>query len=116
MHMRIGEVCLHTDNVIRLADFYRQLLGLGGAGDDPVHQMLITGETQFSICSGGTPRIGGQNISLAFTVEDVYAMHGKLIAMGAEIIEGPMKRPWGTVNMSFRDPDGNTIYLRQFIE
>ena len=30
------------------------------------------------------------------------------------IIEPPAKRPWGAVNMSFYDPDGNVIYLRSF--
>ncbi len=39
--MRIGEVCLMTRDVIRLADFYRQLLGIEGECSDPVHQFIL---------------------------------------------------------------------------
>ena len=48
-------------------------------------------------------------------MEDVELEYEKLLAMGAEIIERPTKRPWGTVNMSFYDPDRNVIYLRSFL-
>jgi uncharacterized glyoxalase superfamily protein PhnB len=34
--------------------------------------------------------------------------------MGAQIVQMPAKQPWGATNMSFYDPDGNTIYLRSF--
>ena len=37
-----------------------------------------------------------------------------LLALGAPIVEPPTQRPWGAVNMSFRDPDGNVVYLRSF--
>lgn len=113
--MKIGEVCLLTNDVARLADFYRRLFGLEESGDDAVHQTLIAEETQFTIYNDGSEKAGGsRNICLAFTVEDIDAEYAKLLELGAEIIEKPTRRPWGATNMSFHDPDGNIIYLRSF--
>ena len=47
-------------------------------------------------------------------MEDIETEYKKLIAMGVEIIEKPTQRPWGTINMSFYDPDRNVIYFRSF--
>ena len=113
--MRIGEVCLNTNDVIALANFYKELLGLDNGSNAEIHQTLISEETQFTIYNDGTLKNNAnQNICLAFTVEDIEAEYEKLLAMGVEIIEKPTKRPWGTVNMSFFDPDRNVIYFRCF--
>jgi predicted enzyme related to lactoylglutathione lyase len=47
-------------------------------------------------------------------VDDIEKEYRKVLALGARIIEAPAKRPWGTVNMSFYDPDNNIIYFRSF--
>ncbi|MBR5344322.1 MAG: VOC family protein [Clostridia bacterium] len=113
--MKIGEVCLETNNVRRLADFYRWLLGIPGDDHDEVHQTLIAEETMLTIYNDGSVKNNqNRNISLAFTVHDIQSYHRGLLERGTEIIEGPTARPWGVVNMSFYDPDGNVIYLREF--
>ena len=111
--MRIGEVCLLTNDVIRLADFYKKLLDLDNESSDEVHQTLIGEETMLTIYDDGSKKNNqNQNICLAFTVEDMEKEYRRVMELGAEIIEPPTARPWGAVNMSFRDPDGNTVYLR----
>lgn len=68
-----------------------------------------------TIYNGGSIKnIDNQNICLAFTVDVIEKEYKKVLALGAEIIEKPTKRPWGAVNMSFYDPDRNVIYLRSF--
>ena len=115
--MKIGEVCLCTNDVAGLADFYKKLFGIDNCSNDEVHQTLIAEETQFTIYNDGSQKNNSnQNISLAFTVEDIDLEYDKLLAMGVEIIEKPTRRPWGTINMSFYDPDRNIIYLRSFVE
>ncbi len=115
--MKIGEVCLHTTDVVRLADFYKQLFEIDNGSRDRMHQMLICEETQFSIFYDGVQREKNtQHMSLAFTVEDIEAAYQKLLQMGADIVEKPTKRPWGTSNMSFYDPDHNLIYLRTYLK
>lgn len=38
--MKIGEVGLLTNNVIKLADFYKQLLKIDNGSEDEVHQTI----------------------------------------------------------------------------
>lgn len=113
--MKIGEVCLMTGDVIRLANFYRQLFRIEGDCLDPVHQFIIEGETALAIYCDGVPRESNlQNIVLAFTVDDVEAEFSRVKALGAQIVTPPTLRPWGAKNMSFLDPDGNLITFRSF--
>ena len=115
--MKIGEVCLNTNNVVLLADFYKQLLEIDNSSNDEVHQLLISEETQLSIWNDGSHKDNNnRNINLAFTVDDIDAAYKKLLAMDVRIIEKPTQRPWGAINMSFYDPDGNIIYFRSFPE
>lgn len=114
-NIRIGEVSLNTNNVVLLANFYKRLLGIENNSEDSIHQTLILEETQLTIYNDGSLKNNAnQNISLAFTVDDIDAEYKKLLAMGVEIIEKPTPRPWGATNMSFYDPDGNIIYFRSF--
>ncbi|NLO86474.1 MAG: VOC family protein [Clostridiales bacterium] len=113
--MCIGEVCLQTNDVIALASFYQKLFMLGEVSDDPVHQFILHGETALTLYNDGTIKNNlNQNISLAFTVEDVDAEYERLLQMGVAIIDKPTLRPWGAKNMHLSDPDGNHIYLRSF--
>lgn len=113
--MKIGEVSLLTNDVVRLADFYKKLLEIDNGSSDEAHQTLIGEETMLTVYNDGTEKNNqNQNICLAFTVDDIQKAYGKVASLGAEIIEPPTARPWGAVNMSFYDPDGNTIYLRAF--
>lgn len=114
--MRIGEVCLNTNDVVKLANFYKQLLDIDNGSNDETHQVLICEETQFTIYNDGSYKNNNnQNISLAFTVDDIDEKYQKLLAMEVEVIEKPTQRPWGAVNMSFYDPDRNIIYFRSFL-
>ncbi len=64
--------------------------------------------------NGSVKNDQNQNICLAFTVDDIEKAHKRVLAMGARIIEGPTKRPWGAINMSFYDPDNNMVFFRSF--
>lgn len=112
--MRIDEVCLLTNNVRRLTDFYKRLLGTENNSNDETHQFIISEGTTLTVYNDGTEKNNqNRNICLAFTVEDIEKEYMKVQTMGARIIEPPTKRPWGAVSMSLYDPDNNLIYLRQ---
>lgn len=113
--MRIGEVCLLTTDVPRLADFYRKLLGAlpGEDWENWGHQFVLVEETSLTVMRDDHPR-KGQSAALAFTVEDIDAAQERVLALGAEIVDPPTAQPWGAVNMSFRDPDGNIVFFRSF--
>lgn len=113
--MKIGEVSLKTNDVVTLANFYKQLFDIDNQSNDTVHQVIISEGTWLTIHNDGSCKNNNnQNISLAFTVDDIYAEYQKLLALGVEIIEKPTKRPWGTTNMIFYDPDRNIVYFRSF--
>lgn len=103
------------NDVVKLADFYKALFAIHNDSKDKVHQIIIAEETMLTIYNGGSIKNNdNQNICLAFTVDVIEKEYKKVLALGAEIIEKPTKRPWGAVNMSFYDPDRNVIYLRSF--
>lgn len=115
MTMRLGEVGLLTNDVVRLANFYKALLETDNGSDDEVHQTIIAEETMLTVTNDGSvEKNDNRNMCIAFTVDDVEREYQKVLALGVEIIEKPTKRPWGAVNMSFYDPDGNIVYLRKF--
>lgn len=113
--MRLGEVSLLTNDVVRLADFYKTLLETDNGSQDPVHQTIIAEETMLTVYNDGSLKNNNnQNMCLAFTVDDMEKEYQKVLTMEAEIIEKPARRPWGAITMSFYDPDRNVIYLRCF--
>ncbi len=94
--MKIGEVCLQTSDVVQMADFYRWLLGIKDENKDSVHQTITAAETMLTIYNDGTVKNNqNQNISLAFTVDDIYEVTNRLVENGIRIIEKTTKRPRG---------------------
>lgn len=117
MQMKLGEVSLNTNDVVTLANFYKQLFNIVNQDNNPVHQVILSEGTQLTICNDGSRKNNcNQNISLAFTVDDIYAEYRRLLSLGVEIIQEPAKQSWGATNMSFCDPDRNIIYFRSFTE
>lgn len=115
--MQIGEVCLNTNDVNCLADFYKAVLEIDNGSRDPIHQFLITEGTALTIYNDGTEKNNrNENICLTFTVYDVDKEFERLKSFGVTILEEPTTRPWGARNMHFCDPDGNNIYFRSFAE
>ena len=113
--MYLAEVCFETNNVIQLADFYRKLLHIEEENKDEVHQVITGDQVVITVYNDGSVKNNqNNNITLAFTTQDVDAEYLRLLELKVEIIEPPTTRPWGARNMHFRDPDGNHIYFRSF--
>lgn len=84
--MIIGEVCLQTNGVPRLANFYKRLLEVENDCQDETHQFILTEGTALTVYNDGTRKNDqNRNISLAFTVEDVEREYEKVLALGAKI-------------------------------
>lgn len=103
--MRIGEVCLLTSDVIRLANFYKSLFGIDNESNDDTHQFIISEETTLTVYNDGMERKSNpQNICIAFTVDDVDAEYARLVKLGVEIVDPPTLRPWGGKEYEFFRP------------
>ena len=113
--MRLGEISILTSDVVRLANFYKSLLDTDNGSDDAVHQTILAEETMLTVYNDGQQgNRTGQNMCIAFTVDDIDKEYQRVVSLGAAVIEPPAARPWGAVSMSFADPDGNVVYLRSF--
>jgi predicted enzyme related to lactoylglutathione lyase len=116
-NMKLGEVCLETNDVLSMADFYRKILNISCDCKDEVHQVIITEGTTLTVYNNGQVKSNlNINISLAFTVDDVDEEYERLLKLGVNIIDSPKLQPWGAKNMHFCDPDGNRIYFRSFFK
>lgn len=114
--MIFEEVCLITNDVLRLANFYKMILETTSDCEDTIHQKIITQGTALAIYNNGNVKeTKNENMSMAFTVENVDDEYGRLQQLGVNIVEPPTTRPWGARNMLFTDPDGNTVVFRSFI-
>lgn len=52
----------------------------------------------------------GLGVEIVLEVDDVDALHRRVVASGHEIFEPPQVRPWGLRDFRIADPDG--YYLR----
>lgn len=72
--MFLAEVCLLTNDVLRLAEFYKVVLNTTSDCDDEAHQVILingAGATLTIYNDGKEKNNSNQNICIAFTVEDV---------------------------------------------
>jgi len=115
--MKFAGICLVTEDVPALRDFYARLLGVEAVGDD-VHAELKTTPTGMAIFSAagmesmapGCMEAGGiGSVTLMFEVEEVEAEYGRVQEMGLEVVKPLMTHPWGSRSFWFRDPDGNLV-------
>ena len=115
--MKFAGICLITDNVAALADFYTKVLGVKAEGDD-VHAVLNTEGVGIAIFSTegmegmapGSMQGGGcGSFTSMFEVKDVDAEYERLKALNVEFVVLPTTHPWGARSFWFRDPDGNIV-------
>ncbi len=113
--MKFVGICLMTKDVRRLSEFYQSILETTSDCDDENHQEIITKGAGLAILKDDVVNeSGNNNMSMAFTVDDVDVEYERLRKLGVEIIDPPTVRPWGAKNMRFSDPDGNFIIFRSF--
>jgi catechol 2,3-dioxygenase-like lactoylglutathione lyase family enzyme len=119
-------VALTTEAFERLANFYRDGLGLEPAQVWPDDQgralVLDLGKATLEIFDEQQAqtidqievgrRISGP-IRFALQVPDLKAATERLLAHGATLVHPPVVTPWGDQNVRFLDPDGMQITLYQ---
>jgi uncharacterized glyoxalase superfamily protein PhnB len=110
-------ICLITQNVPALTQFYTQALGVTAEGDD-THVELHTEGAGIAIFSvdgmermapGSIQDAGAGSVTVMFEVNDVDAEYDRLQALGVEFVMLPTTHPWGARSFWFKDPDGNIV-------
>jgi catechol 2,3-dioxygenase-like lactoylglutathione lyase family enzyme len=115
--MKFAGICLVTEHVPELRDFYARLLGVEAEGDDNHAEMKTTptGMAIFStagmeaMAPGSMKGSSAGRVTLMFEVEAVEAEYARVQAMGLELVKPLQTHPWGARSFWFRDPDGNLV-------
>lgn len=115
--MKFDGVCLITESVPALVDFYARLFCAGAVGDDTHTELSIAGlnlaifsrEGMEQMAPGSTEHAGHGSLIIGFNVDDVDAEYERLKGLNVEFVKLPATYPWGTRSVWIRDPDGNII-------
>ncbi len=111
-------VNIFTTRLGEMAAFYRDVVGLEQHSD---HGELIT----FDVRPGLRLNIGRHSqiwteealdpfrIMFNLGVDDIHAVHARMVDNGAEFIRPPEQEAWGGWIATFKDPDGNMLQLMQ---
>ena len=114
-----------TENVARLADFYREAFGLLTAFEADWYVHLTAGDADGHASGGGAGNLaiiaaghatmpeGHRGVAaprlMNFETDDVDAIHARMQARGAEILLSLRDEDFGQRHFIMTDPDGNLV-------
>lgn len=113
----LKSVCLVTEDVRKLREFYTTVLEVTSDGDDSFVMISTTG-INLSISStkileemapGLRIESPAGNCFLEFEVGDVDREYERLKTLNVEVIKPPTTQPWGLRSVWFCDPQGNRV-------
>ena len=107
-------VIIFTERMEELAGFYQKAFQLGPYQNSPSHMGQQVGPVYLGFDqleeAAASERTG---VTLWFTVDNLHAAFGRLVAMGAKVRYPPTRKPWGAFLAAVYDPDGNMLGLSQ---
>ena len=114
----ISAITLFVEDLEVTKKFYREVFGLPIHYEDEASAVFNFGNTLINLLIATEARgliepaavagpEAGSRFQFTITVDDVDAMCAELTARGAELLNGPMDRPWGIRTASFKDPAGH---------
>ena len=112
----VAGIIIWTDDLERLASFYRETLGLQPHSVKPDSVAFSFGETRLSL--GKHDQVTGPardpyRIMINLGVTDIHGLFRRLRDKGTPILRPPEQEHWGGWVATFRDPDGNILQLLQ---
>ncbi|MFD5634128.1 VOC family protein [Streptomyces sp. NPDC127077] len=114
VHVLSSRTLLRPTDPKRSRVFYGERLGLA------VYREFGTGPERGTVyfLGGGFLEVAGRSetppspaLKLWLQVADMTAAHEELTAAGVEVVRGPVREPWGLVEMWIADPDGTEIVI-----
>jgi lactoylglutathione lyase len=123
---RLDYVILFVSDLERSIDFYRDVIGLDFKLKGDGYAEFATKGTKFALFERAKlPELIGRDpdseppseprAEVVFVVPDVDAEADHLSRAGAEILSGPVDRPWGHRTVHVADPDGHVVEFAQDI-
>ena len=120
MGATLTHACVITDDVVRLSEFYTQILRTepSRAHDDYVEFSTPRGALSLystaklePYAPGATLARSNRSVMLEFEVDDVDAEFARLQSLPIDWVKPPSTQPWGNRSIYLRDPDGNLVNL-----
>ncbi|HCA30842.1 MAG TPA: hypothetical protein DEP23_15450 [Ruminococcaceae bacterium] len=117
MSIQFTDICFITKNVLRLRAFYESVFG-GKAEGDEWHSTLEINDLYLVFMLEKNTNFyydfadNSSNTILSFNVDDLDMEYGRLLSLGAEVLNEPTVHPWGARSFQFKDPDGNILNFR----
>jgi catechol 2,3-dioxygenase-like lactoylglutathione lyase family enzyme len=105
-----SRILLHPRDWTKSSRFYREILGLKVYREWGGGVVFFLGGGFLELSGQGGEPIGGTP-QLWLQVEDLEREHRRLCALGAAIVEPPVRKPWGLDEMRVTDPDGLRLVL-----
>ncbi len=114
----LSNVCVITNDVKRLVDFYEPVLSLKAkrSGDDYAEfptgagvLAIFSAKAQENYIPGSAEAANNKGMILEFKVADVDREYRRLQSLVKTWVKPPTTQPWGTRSVYFRDPDGNLV-------
>ena len=105
-----------TEQLDRMASFYRDLLGLPVHSQRPYFVAFQLGAARLSVGTHSEvrgPARESVRVTVNLGVSDIQAVYRELAARGVAFLRPPEREHWGGWVASFRDPDGNLLQLLQ---
>lgn len=123
MRSRLDYVILYVSDLEAGVAFYRDVVGLPFNLRGEGYAEFATENVKFGLFERSSlPRLLGRHASapgaaaeILFLVQDVDAEADRLKARGAEILSGPVDRPWGHRTLHVAGPDGHVVEFAQEI-
>ena len=117
---RLDYVIQYVDSLSRSVAFYRDVIGLRVRIEGDGYVEFDMENTKFSLFERSKlPELMGREAGnapcgeIGFLIDDVDAEAERLRGLGAEILSGPVDRPWRERTLHIADPDGNIIEFAQ---
>jgi catechol 2,3-dioxygenase-like lactoylglutathione lyase family enzyme len=101
--MKFVGICLVTNNVPVLVDFYAKVLGVKAEGDDG-HAVLSTEGAGMAIFS-----TEGMEGMAPHSMQGAGCGSFTTMFENVDFVMLPTTHPWGARSFWFRDPDGNIV-------
>jgi predicted enzyme related to lactoylglutathione lyase len=115
--MKFNGICLVTERVPALVQFYTKIFSCQFSGDDTHAEAEVSGlslaiftrQGMEEMAPGSMQGAGYGSFTIGFEVEDVDMQYERLNDLGVVFVKLPASYPWGTRSVWFRDPDGNIV-------
>jgi catechol 2,3-dioxygenase-like lactoylglutathione lyase family enzyme len=107
-----------VSDVVATAEYYRDVLGftiLGYFAEPPVYAMVARDDVEMHFGKAdGEPQPSSVDLRRVgfdayIWVSDIRGLYDELEAAGAEVIEGPVERIYGSTEVVIRDCNGFTL-------